>query len=197
MDKAILARHGESEYSARRLLNGDGAVAVGLTPAGREQSRRLGEELRDVRLDLCVTSALLRTIETADVALAGRDVPRRVLPDLNDPLYGQFEGNSLDEYRAWAAGASSSDMPRLGGESRLAVVERYVRAFREVLAQRGETVLVVAHSLPISYALGARMGKLPGTHVPLAEYAHPYAFTAEELSGAVDLLERWTAAPHW
>ena len=41
MRRAFFARHGESEYSVRGLLNGDVAVSVGLTPAGVEQARRL------------------------------------------------------------------------------------------------------------------------------------------------------------
>jgi broad specificity phosphatase PhoE len=194
---AILTRHGESDYSARGLLNGDVAVPVGLTELGRRQALALGAALADERIDLCVTSAMQRARETADVALAGRDVPQLVLPDLNDPLYGPFEGRHLRDYRSWAAASPSGAVPGTGGESRLAIVERYVRGVRAVVARPEETVLAVAHSLPISYALGAREGKLPGAREPLAEYAHPYRFTADELAAAATLLEGWVAAPSW
>src|ERR1041385_6375578 len=95
LERAILARHGESEYSARGLLNGDVAVHVGLTERGRHEARRLGEALREEPLDLCVTSEFRRVRETVDIALAGRDVPRVVDPRLNDPLYGRFEGADI------------------------------------------------------------------------------------------------------
>ena len=79
MEEAILSRHGESEYSVRGAINGDPTVAVALTEEGREQARRLGELLGDEPIELCVTSEFQRVRETADLALAGRGVPRLVL----------------------------------------------------------------------------------------------------------------------
>ena len=197
MRRAILARHGESEYSAHGLLNGDVSVQVGLTERGRDEARRLGDALRGEPLDLCVTSEFRRVRETADIALAGRDVPRVVDARLNDPLYGRFEGADIEEYRAWASDSPSSAVPEPDGESRLAIVRRYAAAFRDLLARPEENVLVVFHSLPVSYALGARDGIAPGARVPLAEHATPYAFAATELEAVVELLERWAASPTW
>ena len=195
MQRAILARHGESVFSVRGLLNGDPTVPGGLTAVGVEQARALGEELGGEEIDLCVTTELERTVATADEALEGRDVPRLVLPALDDPRYGRFEGARLEEYRAWAAASPSSARPGEDGESRREIVRRYAGAFRELLALPGETILVVAHSLPIAYALGARDGIPPAARVPLAAYATPYPFTAAELEGVVAGLERWLAAP--
>ncbi len=197
MRRAIFARHGESEYSARGLLNGDATVPCGLTPAGVEQSRRLAGMLAETPVDLCVTSEFERVRLTADEALSGRSVPRLVVPELNDPLYGPFEGGEIDEYRAWAAGAPSSESPGPGGESRRAIVQRYARGLRIVLARPEQTILVVAHSLPISYLLGARDGRQPGTRAPLVAYATPYELDAGELDCAAELLEGWAAAPSW
>lgn len=197
MRRVILARHGESEYSAHGRLNGDITVAVALTPRGRDEARRLGEELRDEELDLCVTSEFQRARETADLALAGRGVPREVDPHLNDPLIGRYEGAYLEEYRGWASGSPSSAAPEGGGESRVLIVRRYARAFRDLLVRPEEAILVVCHSLPVSYALGARDGTPPGARVPLAEHATPYAFTAAELDRATTVLEDWAASPTW
>jgi broad specificity phosphatase PhoE len=195
--RATLVRHGESEYSARGALNGDPTVACALTPRGREQTRALALRLAEEPLDLAVTSEFPRVRETADELLRGRDVPRLVLPELNDPRYGDYEGAQLEDYRAWASSSPSSAVPGEGGESRLAIVERYVRAFRTILARPEAEILVVAHSLPISYALGAREGLEPGARVPLAELATPYPFTRAELERATGLLEEWAASPTW
>jgi len=197
LKRAILVRHGESEYSSRGLLNGDISVAVGLTPRGRDEARRLGEQLGAAPLDLCVTSQFQRTRETADIALEGRGVPREVDARLNDPLIGRYEGLRLEDYRTWAAASPSSAAPDGGGESRVAIVDRYARAFRALVARPEETILVVCHSLPVSYALGAREGREPGARMPLAEHATPYPFTAEELAGAATVLEQWVASPTW
>jgi broad specificity phosphatase PhoE len=197
MEKAILARHGESEFSARGALNGDTTVRCGLTPAGLEQARLLGEMVRDEALGLCMTSEFERARATADEALRGRDLPRLVLAGLDDPLYGPYEGAQLEEFRAWASTASSTDSPGPGGESRLEIVARYARAFRTILERPEETILVVSHSLPVVYALAARDGIAPTTTVVLAEYAMPHSFEVGELERAVDVLERWLAAPSW
>ena len=111
MDEVILARHGESELSVAGIVNGDPAVACALTETGVEQARRLAERLADVEIDLCVTSEFERTRETADLALAGRDVARLVLTGLNDIRFGAFEGGPLSAYRAWARAHGPTDRP--------------------------------------------------------------------------------------
>jgi broad specificity phosphatase PhoE len=192
---AILVRHGESVFSVRGLLNGDPSIPGGLTPAGVEQARALGDRLRGVPIDLVVTSEFERAVETADVATAGRGLPRLALAELNDPLYGPFEGAMLEDYRAWASSSPSSAAPGAGGESRYAIVERYAAAFRRLLDLRAETVVVFAHSLPLAYAIAASEGSLPSARMPLVEYATPYRYDAQELAGIAAVLERWLAAP--
>lgn len=197
MQTAIFVRHGESEYSVELRLNGDAAVDVGLTARGREEARRLADKLAGTELDLCITSELRRTVETADLALAGRAVPRVVLRELNDPRYGAFEGATLEEYRAWADSAPSDARPSDDGESRLDIVARYARAVRVLLAREELVTLVVAHSLPIAYLLATKDGDLPRPRVPLVAHAAIHRFTAAELERASDALEAWSAAPTW
>jgi len=197
VERAILARHGESIFNVLELMNGDIELPGGLTPIGHEQAAALGEALRGERLDLCVTSEFERARATADEALAGRDVPRVVLPALNDPLVGPYEGKPLEAYRAWAWTNPPTAAPGDGGESRVAIVERYARAFRDLLARPEQTILVVSHSLPIAYALGARDGQAPKARVPFAGNAVPHPFTAAELESVARLLEGWVAAPGW
>jgi broad specificity phosphatase PhoE len=194
MQLAILARHGESVFSARALVNGDVAVECPLTPRGEEEARRLGEALADETIDLCVTSEFERTRQTADLALAGRDVPRLVISELNDPYYGRFEGGPLDDYRAWARSHDSGDVPPGEGESRRQIVGRYAHGFGLVLERPERTVLVVAHSLPIAYVLA---GGVPDRVVPLVEHAAAHRFPANEFRARVERLEEWVAVPTW
>jgi broad specificity phosphatase PhoE len=197
MSVVILARHGESEYSLRGAINGDPTVAVRLTDEGRAQARRLGELLADEPIDLCVTSEFGRVIETADVALAGRDVPRLVLPDLNDISVGVWEGKLLEEYRVWARASAPEDVTDGGGESRADTIRRYVRGFRAVLARPERTILVVTHGLPIRYVLNAAQEIDPAPIADAVGYAEPHRFEADELERIVDRLDRWCAAPVW
>jgi probable phosphoglycerate mutase len=197
MERLILARHAETDWNVRRLVNGDPAVAVTLSERGREEAGRLGEELAAEPLDLCVTSGFPRTDETADIALAGRDVRRRVISELGDPGYGSFEGGPLSAYRSWAWERPSTTEPPGGGESRSAIVVRYARGFRMLLELQERTVLAVCHSLPVGYAIAGREGRAPEPRVPLVQNAHPYPFTRPELERVIELLEGWCASPTW
>jgi broad specificity phosphatase PhoE len=198
MERLILARHGESEYSARGLLNGDASVEVGLTDAGEEQARALGAALRETQIDLCVTTEFGRTRRTAELVLAGREVPLEIWPDLNDPHAGSFEGMAIDDYLGWARVADSAEPVPGGGQSRQAIVARCARAYRGLLERPEPTILVVLHALPIAYLLAALEGTAPAAWMNRpVEYAHADTLHAEELRGALAVLDAWCAAPDW
>lgn len=198
MERLILARHGESEYSARGLVNGDASVAVGLTELGEDQARRLAAALADDPLDLCVTSQLRRTQLTAALALAGRNVPVEAWGELDDPRAGAFEGLHLDEYRAWAWTTGSRAEAPGGGESRVAAVDRYARGFRRLLERPERAVLAVLHALPIAYVLRALEGEPPAARMDRpVEYARPYRLSAGDLERALGVLEVWAGEPTW
>jgi broad specificity phosphatase PhoE len=196
VETVILARHGESELSAAGLVNGDPAEPRGLTEIGREQARRLGERLAEEPIDLCVTSEFVRVRQTADLALAGRDIPRLVVAELNDVRFGEYEGRPFDEYRAWAQERDPSEAPPRG-ESRAEVAARYVRGFRRVLERPERSILVVAHGLPLRYTLLALEDLDPTPIVEQVPLAEPYRLTRAELERATARLERWSKAPIW
>jgi broad specificity phosphatase PhoE len=197
MNRALLVRHGESVFSARGLATGRVDVPCPLSERGEAQARALGDNLTGEDIDLCVTSELERTRQTADIALAHRAVARIVLPELNDPLYGRYEGGPLDAYLEWAlANDSAADAPG-GGERRQALVARYAAGFRRIVERRERIVLVVTHALPIAYVLMALEGRDPAPRVPFVEYAKIHVVPARELAQAVDRLEAWCAAPSW
>jgi probable phosphoglycerate mutase len=198
LERLILARHGESEYSRRGLLNGDPAIGVGLTERGERESRGLGRRLAGEPLDLALHTGFPRTRATLELALADRDVPVAEERRLGDPRAGNFEGLTLDEYRAWAWNESSRIEAPGGGESRLAIATRYASAYRALLERPESEILAVIHALPIAYLLLARDGEPPRPRVDLrVEHAHPYRFTRAELERSLAVLERWCAAPTW
>jgi probable phosphoglycerate mutase len=197
MESVFLVRHAESEYSARGLVNGDPSLPVGLTEEGRRQARALCEALAGEEVDLCVVTEFLRTRETAELALAGTPVDLLVVPELNDPDYGDFEGASLDEYRAWLGEHGSRVRIPGSRESRLDLVRRYARGFRVVLSRPERVVLCVLQSLPLAYVAGALDGRGPAPRMAMVGYAEAVQVGAAALDRAVARIEAWCGAPTW
>jgi broad specificity phosphatase PhoE len=193
VERLILVRHGESEYSARGLVNGDPGRRCRLTPTGRVQARRLGALLRGEPIDLCVTSAFARTKETADVALARRRaIPRLVVAELNDHPAGKFEGKEISDYLVWAHASPSNEPIPGAAESRLDTLRRFARGYRLLLERPEPTIVAILHSLPIGYLLSGPLQRLP-----LLDYATPAFVLGAEVLAGVERLENWAASPTW
>jgi alpha-ribazole phosphatase len=188
----VLARHGESTLNSENRINGDPAVPVALTEKGREEALLLGQQVAHVRLDVCICTNFSRTRETAEIALAGRDVPIEVEPLLDDIDVGSLEGLTIEDYRAWKREHTRRD-PFPNGESLDAAARRYAQAFRRLLARSETSVLVVTHEIPLRYAINAADGSddLDGPAHQLPNAA-PYLFDDEALARAADGIERLT-----
>jgi len=186
----VLARHGESTLNLENRINGDPAVPVALTEQGHLEAQSLGRQIAHVRFDLCLCTRFSRTRETAEIALEGRHVAIEAEPLLDDIDVGDLEGISLEDYRAWKREHTRSD-PFPGGESLDAAALRYARAFRRLLQRAEVSVLVVAHEIPVRYALNAADGSdnLDGPAHQLPN-ATPYLFDDEALVRAVAGIER-------
>jgi len=194
MERLLLARHAESEYSALGTLNGDPSIVVSLTVDGRAQARRLGEALAEEPIGVCAVTEFARTRETAEVALAGRAVPVLVVPELNDHPAGDYEGRPLAEYLEWAHTARPDEVVPGGTESRVAVVERFARGFRLLVGRSEEVVLAVLHSLPIAYLSSAAEGHDPAARMAMLPYADVRTLSLDEVERAIERLERWGAS---
>jgi broad specificity phosphatase PhoE len=189
----VIARHGESTLNEANRINGDPAVRVPLTEAGRDEARLLGQQLAHISIDLCVHSRFGRTLETAEIALAGRDVPLVTEPLLDDIDVGELEGKTLADYRSWKRGHTRAD-PFPGGESLDEAARRYARAFRGVLERPARTILVITHEIPLRYAMNAAGGSddLDGPAHQLGN-AMPYLFAETALERAAAQIERLTS----
>jgi probable phosphoglycerate mutase len=186
----VLTRHAHSTLNVERRVNGDPSVPVPLTDDGRAEAARLGRQLAQLPLDLCVHTRFRRTRETADEILGARDVPRFEEPLLDDIDVGDLEGETIDEYRAWKRQHTRSE-PFPGGESLDDAARRYARAFRRLLERSERCVLVVCHEIPVRYALNAAAGSddldAPEHVIPNAT---PYLFDDAALARAEQQIER-------
>jgi broad specificity phosphatase PhoE len=185
----VFVRHGESVLNLERRINGDPSVEVPLTDEGAAQAHKLGVEIANIGFDLCVHTRFARTRQTAEIALAGRDVPFVEEPLLDDIDVGELEGETLEAYRAWKH-SHAREVPFPGGESLDDAALRYARSFRGLLALPHDTVLVVTHEIPIRYALNGAGGSdsLDGPAHEV-ENAVAYLFEDETLARAADGIE--------
>jgi broad specificity phosphatase PhoE len=192
MQLYVISRHGESTLNFENRVNGDPAVEVLLTEKGRGEATLLGQQLAHVPLELCVHTRFGRTHETAEIALAGRDVPLEVEPLLDDIDVGELEGKTLEDYRTWKRAHTRGDaFP--GGESLDDAARRYARAYRKLLERPEQAILIVTHEIPLRYAINAADGSddLDGPAHQLAN-ATPYVFDEAALTRAVEGIERLT-----
>jgi broad specificity phosphatase PhoE len=181
----LVVRHGQSLFNVDQVVNGDPDLDRGLSEQGIEEAERLAGQLDALPLDLVAVSPFPRALQTANIALAGREVPHLVDEELGDVRIGELEGASLDAYRA--APAHSNRKVRFpGGESLDEAALRYAAAFGRLLARGEQATLVVCHEIPLRYLANAAAGsdELNG---PLAYVANaaPYLFDEASLSRAV------------
>ena len=186
----VLARHAQSTLNLEQRVTGDPSLDVPLTEQGRDEARLLGTQLANLALDVCIHTRFPRTRLTAEIVLAGREVPLETEPLLDDIDIGELEGWPAKDYRAWKAG-HGRDEAFPGGESLDAAADRYARALRRLLETKHSTMLVVCHEIPIRYALnGATSSDSldgPSHEIPNAV---PYCFDDEALERAAVGIER-------
>ena len=187
----LLARHGQSTLNVEQRVNGDPSVRVDLTEEGRLNARRLGEQIANIPIGLCIHTRFDRSRLTAQIALQGRDVPYEVEPLLDDVYVGDLVGKTIEDYRAWKSRHTRADkFP--GGESLDDAGRRYAIAFRKLLdRETPEVVLIVSHEIPIRYALNAAAGSddLDGpTHE--VRNATPYLFDDPLLRRAAERIDQ-------
>jgi len=185
----LVARHGQSLFNVDSVVNGDPELDRGLSEQGIEEAERLAGQLAGLPLDLVAVSPFPRALQTANIALAGRDIPHLVEDDLGDVRIGDLEGKSLDTYRETPAHSNRKErFP--GGESLDEAALRYAAAVRRLLARDEPTTLVVCHEIPVRYLVNAAGGsdELNGP-LRFVANATPYLFDEAALRRAAERIE--------
>ena len=163
--RILLARHGETAWNAEGRYQGQEDIP--LSETGEKQARRLGERLRDVRIDRAISSPLTRTYHTAQFALGELRSSMLMLDNgLMEIAHGTWEGKLAaeieaedgDRYRAWRDTPEKVKMPN--GESLKQVAERAWPAFAGACEgmEADETLLVVSHDAVIRVLLCRVLG---------------------------------------
>jgi broad specificity phosphatase PhoE len=186
----LLARHGQSLFNVDNVVNGDPALDRGLSEQGIEEAERLAGQVAALPVDLVAVSPFPRALQTANIALAGRDIPHLVDDDLGDVRIGELEGKSLDAYRATPAHSNRKErFP--GGESLDEAALRYAGVCERLLGRNEAVTLVICHEIPVRYLANAASGSIE-LNGPLSFIANatPYLFDENSLGRAAERMRK-------
>jgi probable phosphoglycerate mutase len=157
--RLVLVRHGETELTAQGRYSGRGDVP--LSYKGQLQAVATAARVTTVASEVTavLSSPLSRCVATAEAIAADTHSPVRIVPDLIECDFGQWEGLTFAEVRdRWPAEldewlASAAVAPP-GGESFEDVAKR-VRGVVSGLLERypSQTLVVVSHVTPIKLIL--------------------------------------------
>ncbi|HBZ4247669.1 alpha-ribazole phosphatase [Klebsiella aerogenes] len=173
--KLWLVRHGETKANVDGLYSGHAPTP--LTERGIQQARSLGDYLQAAPFDRVLCSELARTQHTAHLLLAGRPVPRQIIPSLNEMFFGDWEMRHHRDlqkedprnYAAWCKDWQHATPTN--GESFQAFAQR-IADFAASLGQYQQraNLLIVGHqgALSLLIALLLQMPAAAMWHFPLA-----------------------------
>jgi broad specificity phosphatase PhoE len=154
-----LARHGQSEWNNQSRVTGQ--FDIGLSPRGQQQGEALARCLADETLAAVYTSALQRTVATAQPTAAAQGLNIVSMPELNEIHLGVLQGRHRDERDAeaqalwaqWQADPWGYRVP--GGERFDEFALRVEAGLQNILERhRGQRILIVGHRATNRVVLG-------------------------------------------
>ncbi|MBK6260486.1 adenosylcobalamin/alpha-ribazole phosphatase [Citrobacter youngae] len=160
-----LVRHGETEANVAGLYSGHAPTP--LTERGIVQAQSLSGLLRNVPFDNVLCSELERARHTTQLILAERDVPVRVMPELNEMFFGDWEmrhhrdlaREDAENYAIWCNDWQNATPTN--GEGFQAFSQRVERFIAQLAEYKdSKNLLVVSHQGVLS-VLVARLLSMP------------------------------------
>lgn len=147
----FLLRHGESEANVGGFINDDPEKPILLTAKGRKQAATAAQALSGICFSHAYASQFPRARQTADIILAGRNLPLIVDARLNERRSG-LDGQPVEVFN----GLVRPDPVRIkpaNGESFLEQMARVGNFLDEIaLLHPNGIVLAVSHENPIQAA---------------------------------------------
>lgn len=164
--KIILFRHGETDWNA--LMRMQGSTDIPLNGKGFEQAELLRQHLANYQFDAIFASDLIRSQQTARVALAGHKLNLNIDDRVREANLGLVEGLTRDEVierfgdDVWAKWRSPNrsdwDHSFPEAESKNQVLKRMKHFFDELHSLPHERIAICSHGGAIRVFLSALVG---------------------------------------
>lgn len=138
MKHLYFIRHGQSVLNAQGIFAG--RIDTPLTEIGRLQAKVAAENIKNLNIDLIVSSDLGRTIETAqiiarEIGYNQQDILVNAL--FTEQYFGQLEG------RPWTVSPDISTYPDIETNQQMIARAKHGLAYLQTLP--AETILLVSH----------------------------------------------------
>jgi len=182
----VLWRHGRTSWNSVSRFQGQEDVP--LDEVGFDQVRRAAQTLVGLQPTHIVSSDLSRALDTARALARLAELEVQVDPDLRETFAGQWQGLTKTElmerfasdYSAW--GGDSNVRPG-GGETRLEVAQRVMRAINGALTSvpDGGTLVVASHGGALRAGLGRLLALEPAQWTALGVLANAQWTVLQEL----------------
>lgn len=160
----FIARHGETEFNRKGILQGRGIDAP-LNEFGKAQAKHLAGYLTNYEATSIISSSLTRAWQTASFYEEKTDLTVQKNTDLDEMDFGDFEGVYMKEIsqelndlqNGWKSGDVSLKIP--GGESPKEVFERADTAARSYInGADSQTIMLFVHGRLIRILLSEWLG---------------------------------------
>lgn len=152
MARIFIFRHGQTFDNKENIFSG--FRQTDLTPEGIEESKRIGEKLKNEKVTKAYQSDLIRSQHTLELVLNGRHEGVEIITDarIKERDYGDLTGKSKievekqnpEQYKLWHR---SYEVPPPNGESIVMVDERVLSFLNDVLPTfaKEDVVFISAH----------------------------------------------------
>jgi broad specificity phosphatase PhoE len=198
MGMVFFVRHGEAENNKRDILSSS-YEGFPLTENGRTQVKATAEQLKGIKFDRVYSSPLLRTKQTAEILVEGRDLDIKIDERLRERGTGNLEGKEAHNGN-WIMPILRKREYLYGVESYDSIVER-IKSFIESIPNEGNT-LVATHESPISILAcdilgfveftgkGIKVGNASVTIIDIEKKAKPHLIALGSYSIDSEYLEK-------
>lgn len=145
--KLTLVRHGQTEYNYEQKIQGISNIP--LNDTGRRQCKKLKEQIKEKKYDICFSSPLVRAMETAMI-LVGEKVQINMDARLIERNMGNLENSNREKYdikKYWDYNLNCDDNNVERIQDIFDRCNRFINYIKENYEDK--SILIVSHGAPI------------------------------------------------
>lgn len=144
--KLYVIRHGRTPWNEKGLMQG--WVNIKLSETGKKEAEYIREKLKNINFDVCISSPLKRTLETASIVTNGKC---KIVTDelLIERNLGEFEGKKYDDYQKLNYWNYKLNNDLYGVEPVKNILKRTSDFLNNLKEKDYKTVLIVSHAATI------------------------------------------------